>query len=90
LLAKKSQRTSKQSEKKNEKTQSQANDPWLSKRTGLIVMVVLSAALGGYIIWQLYPTEGLASIWWGLGFAASIWIVFGIFYLFNVFVRGRR
>lgn len=89
-MAKKSQRTRKQSEKKDGKPQSQLNDPWLSKRTGLIVMVVISLALAGYIIWQLYPTEGLGSIWWGLGFAASIWVVFGIFYLFNVFVRGRR
>jgi hypothetical protein len=89
FLAKKSQRKRKQSSNKDNRN-ARSNDPWLSKRTGLIVMIILSIALAVYMIWQLYPGEGIAAIWWGLGFAASVWVVFGIFYLFNIFVRGKR
>lgn len=89
-MAKKSQRKSKQSPDKQEDAKPLTNEPWLSKRTGLIAMVILSIILIGFMVWQLYPGMGLESILWGLGFAASIWVVFGIFYLFNTFVRGRR
>lgn len=66
------------------------NDPWLSKRTGLIVMTLMSLALAIYIIWQLYPVLGMEAFLWGLGFGLSTWIVFALFYVFNTWVRGRR
>ena len=79
-------------EKSSNKTESGSTkeETWLSKRTGLMVMILLSLGLAVFMTWQLYPTEGSGAILWGLGFAASIWAVFGLAYLFNIFVRGKR
>ena len=77
----------KKKRKKQEETS--MNDPWLSKRTGLILMIVISLALAIFVIWQFYPFMGAEAFLWGLGFAGSIWIVFAFFYAFNTWVRGR-
>lgn len=67
------------------------NDPWISQRSGLLVMGLVSVALAVFMGWQIYPAEGLGSaILWGLGFAAAIWAVFGVSLAFNTWVRGRR
>jgi hypothetical protein len=87
-LAKKSRRNREKSADRKESS-SATNDRWISNRTGLVVMAVLGLVLAAYVIWQLYPSEGSGAILWGLGFAASIWLVFGLAYLFNTFVRGK-
>jgi hypothetical protein len=66
------------------------NEPWLSQRTGLITITVLSIVLAAFMIWNLYPSEGAMAILWGLGFGASIWAIFGLSFLFNKFLRGKR
>ncbi len=88
-MAKKSRRKREKSSNKTE-SGSAKEEAWLSKRTGLVVMILLSLGLAAFMIWQLYPSEGSGAILWGLGFAASIWAVFGLAFLFNVFVRGKR
>ena len=67
------------------------NGPWLSKRTGLIIIAAASLGLAGYVFWQLLPSEGMiGALLWGLGAGASIWAIFGFSYLFNVQLRGRN
>ena len=64
------------------------NDPWISKRTGIIVVAVISVILMVFMGYTLIPALGLVEgALWTLGFVASIWIVFGGFYAFNKFVR---
>lgn len=80
------------SKKKTKKQQqvAPANGPWIEKRTGITLIVMLSVALALFVIWQLYPVIGPESILWGLGFAAALWGVFAVSYLFNTRMRGRR
>jgi hypothetical protein len=67
------------------------NEPWLSKRTGLIIMAVLSLGIAAFMAWNLEPSEGLfRAVLWGLGFAAAIWGIFGLSFAFNTWMRRRR
>ena len=67
------------------------DEPWLSKRTGLRVVTILSLGLAVFITWQLQPTEGLGgALLWGLAFGGSIWVVFFLSYTFNTWARKRR
>lgn len=66
-----------------------SNDPWIEKRTGITLIVMVSIALAVFVIWQLYPVIGPESILWGLGFSGGIWAVFGLSYLFNTRMRGK-
>jgi hypothetical protein len=67
------------------------NEPWLAKRTGLIIMTLLSLGIAAFMAWNLAPSEGIfRAILWGLGFAAAIWGIFGLSFAFNTWVRRRR
>ena len=64
------------------------NDPWISKRSGIIVLIVISVALLIFLGYNFIPALGLfEGLLWTLGFVASIWIVFGGFYAFNKYIR---
>jgi len=64
------------------------SDPWIQKKTGLIIVAVVTVALVAFLAYTFIPALGLVEgILWALGFGASIWIVFGGFYAFNKFVR---
>lgn len=66
------------------------NEPWLSKRTGLIIMILFTLGFAVFMAWQLAPTEGTGrAILWGLGFGAATWVVFGLALAFNRFLRRR-
>ena len=66
-------------------------EPWIKRKNGFIYIGVLSLVLAVFMGWQLYPTEGLGrSIMWGLGFAVSIWLIFGVSLTFGEWMRGRR
>nr|MBN1228174.1 hypothetical protein [Anaerolineae bacterium] len=63
-------------------------DAWIKPRTGLIMIIVISVLLAGYMFWQLLPSEGFGgALLWGLGAGGSIWAIFGLTYLFNRSVR---
>lgn len=65
-------------------------EPWLSKRTGLIVMALISLGLAVMVGWQVYPALGLGeALLWAAGFGVSVWVVFVAFYFFNTWIRGR-
>ncbi len=64
------------------------SDPWIGKRTGLIVVAVVSVALVAFLAYRFIPALGLVEgLLWSLGFGASIWVVFGGFYAFNKYIR---
>lgn len=66
------------------------HQPWLSRRTGLIVMILFTLGFAAFVAWQLAPSEGNGrAILWGLGFAVATWAVFGVALAFNRLVRRR-
>lgn len=65
--------------------------PWISMRSGLIIMGIVSIGLAIWTAYQTYPQNGLVnSILWGVIFGLSLWLVFFGFILFNRFLRKRR
>jgi hypothetical protein len=65
------------------------SDPWIGKRTGLIIVAVVSVALVAFMAYILIPAldDPVEGLLWSLGFGASIWVVFGGFYAFNKYIR---
>lgn len=73
-----------QSEKKD------FSDPWISMRSGLIVMGIVSIGLAIWTAYQVSAERSLMeSILWGAIFGGSLWTVFFGFILFNRFLRRR-
>lgn len=65
--------------------------PWISMRSGLIVMAIVSIGLAAWTAYQSYPQSSLVdSILWGVVFGGSLWLVFFGFMLINRFLRKRR
>lgn len=68
----------------------QGTNPWLGKRTGIVVVIVGSILLAAATAWQLAPSLGLGrSLLWGAGFAVAMWIAFLLVLAFNVWIRSR-
>jgi hypothetical protein len=65
------------------------NEPWIAKRTGTLLITLISLGFAIFVSWQLYPTEGIKSLLWGAGFGLGIWGVFLLSLGFNKFVRRR-
>lgn len=90
-MAKRKKRRLAQQTKSDREQPLRSNEPWLSRRTGLTVMVLFSLAFAAFVVWQLAPSEGAGrAILWGLGFGLGIWAVFGLALAFNTWVRRRR
>ncbi|MFN2224531.1 MAG: hypothetical protein PVH65_11655 [Chloroflexota bacterium] len=89
-MAKKSDRKKRQQEKEK-KPVPVTNQPWLSQRTGRIIMIVVSIALVIFMTVQLRPALGLGeALLWGIGFGVAIWGVFLLSYVFNRWMRRRK
>lgn len=74
-----------QSEKKP-----QLSDPWISMRTGLILIAIVSIAMVVLVILTGNPEMPiLERALYGLGFGASIWVVAVVFFVFNRFILRR-
>jgi len=64
------------------------NQPWLSMRTGLIVMAFASIGITIFIAWQLVPSEGFwKAVGWGLVFGVAMWAIFAAGLWFQRFMR---
>ncbi len=64
------------------------NAPWISMRSSLITIGVLSVALAGWTAWQASAFKPLGeSLLWGAAFGGGIWLVFIGAYFFNRWVR---
>jgi hypothetical protein len=66
-------------------------DPWISGRTGVLIIAVLSVAMAIFMGINIYKMGGIGpAILWGLGSAVVVWILFGALYLFNLLFRTKR
>jgi sterol desaturase/sphingolipid hydroxylase (fatty acid hydroxylase superfamily) len=89
-VAKKSKKTAQQADrpaptKQNPNPISQA---WISMRTGIIVMSIVSLGMAVLTAYNTIPSVGVwEGILWGLIFGGSLWLVFLIAMLFHRFVR---
>lgn len=60
------------------------NQPWISMRTGLIIITITSIGMAVLTAMQTIPTKGtVQGILWGLLFGALIWAIFWGFYFFR-------
>ena len=67
------------------------SDPWISMRSGMIIMAVISLGMAGLTAYTAAPAIGWPeAIFWGLVFGFGVWLVFGIFFYFNYFIRRKR
>jgi hypothetical protein len=78
--------------KKEETNKRLETKPWLSWKSGIKFMIVVSAGLALWVGWQVASTEGLgAGILWGLGFGGSLWLVFfGMNFFHQLFGRKPK
>lgn len=87
-MAKKKQTTAK-GNNKNKKVEQ--NSAWISMRTGLTIVTVMSVGMmaltGYYTIRALGWGEGLL---WTVGFGVAIWLVFFGFLYFNLYIRKKK
>jgi putative membrane protein (TIGR04086 family) len=57
--------------------------PWISMKTGLRAITVVSILMAGFVAYQVIPSKGwVQGILYGLLFGAMIWIVFLIMQIF--------
>ncbi len=82
----------KQTKREEEKKQMELlSKPWISMRSGTIVLAVVSLGMSILAASQAIPAKGVVEgVLWGLFFGGSVWLVFLAALLFNRFVRGKR
>ena len=92
-MAKKQSGTKSKEQQEQEKREFQAelSKSWLSMRTGIIIMVIVSIAFAGFVAWNYVESAGIfKAILIGLMFAGILWAIFiGNFY-FNRFLRRKK
>ena len=73
---------------KEEKPKDPMTQPWISMRSGVIIVAFASIAMAVLTAWQVIPSRGwLEGILWGLLFGALIWAIFFGNLLINRFLR---
>jgi hypothetical protein len=78
----------KSKKQKDQKEEKPASRPWISMRSGLIVIAITSVALAVFMAWQVIPSRGwVEGILWGLLFGALIWAIFFGNILINKLLR---
>lgn len=78
------------SEKKAQARQNQSS-VWISMRTGLIIVTVISIGMAVLTAVTTIPAIGWAEgLLWSLGFGGAVWLVFAGYFYFNRFVRGGK
>jgi hypothetical protein len=80
----------KSSDKKQDKKETVQVGPWISMRTGLIIITLTSigmAVLTAVQVWDTKPP--LEAILWGLVYGALIWVIFFGMFFFNRWIRRR-
>ena len=71
-----------QQEQEAREFQAELSKSWLSMRTGIIIMAIVSIAFAGFVAWNYVESAGLLkAILIGLMFAGILWAIFiGNFY----------
>ena len=73
---------------KEEKPKDPMTQPWISMRSGVIIVAFASIAMAVLTVWQVIPSRGwLEGILWGLLFGVLIWAIFFGNILLNRFLR---
>lgn len=73
---------------KEEKLKDPMTQPWISMRSGVIIVAFASIAMAVLTAWQVIPSRGwLEGILWGLLFGALLWAIFFGNILINRFLR---
>ena len=82
---------SKKKQKQSRQSQyAPGTEPWIGKKTGLIVVGLVSLALAVFVAWTTAPGLGWGTaILLGLGFGLAMWGVFALAFGFNKWIRGR-
>jgi hypothetical protein len=87
--------TKKSTRQKKKKSGAKQKQPsktgaWLPTRGGLMAVGVASVLLTIWITFQATKVSSLGeSLLWGLGFGGSIWLIFGLVFFVNKFLRNR-
>jgi fatty acid desaturase len=69
--------------KKPSTDQTQGRTPWISMKTGLRAIAIVSILMAGLVAYIIIPNGGwVQGILYGLLFGASIWAVFLIMHIF--------
>jgi len=78
----------KKKQQKQNDEQGQNSGAWLSQKSGFKIITFASLALAIWVTWQGISNVGLfRAALWGLGFGASIWVIFFLVYALNRFLR---
>lgn len=84
-------KTKKNHPKRVETPQQDLAAPWISMRTGLIVMTITSLVMAALTAWQVIPERGwLEGLLWGLLFGGLVWVIFLGNLLLNRFLRRKQ
>jgi hypothetical protein len=84
IVAKKS----KQKDKKQIKEQIPLNTPWISMKSGIVIITIVSIAMAVLTAWEAIPAKGVAQgVLYGIFFGGLIWIIFLGFILFRRFIH---
>lgn len=83
--------TKKSPSQRLEKEQQELSAPWISLRSGLIIITITSLAMAILTAWQVIPQRGwVEGLLWGLFFGALVWAIFLGNLLLNKFLRRKR
>ena len=74
----------KQKENKQTTEKIPLNTPWISMRSGIIVITITSIFMAALTAWQAIPAKGVVQgLLYGILFGGLIWIIFLGFILFR-------
>ena len=91
-MSKKSAKEKKADNEEKSNAESPAlNQSWLSMRTGLIIMTIVSLGFAGFVAWNYYESSGIfKAILIGLMFGGILWAIFVGNLYFNRFLRRKK
>ncbi len=88
MTANKQKTKAEKNKQKESPTLYTGREPWISYKTGLVVITITSILMAVLTAWQAIPARGLVGgILWGILFGGLIWAVFFGYLLFNRFIR---
>jgi sterol desaturase/sphingolipid hydroxylase (fatty acid hydroxylase superfamily) len=65
--------------------------PWISMRTGLTAVTLVSIAMAALTGYTTVPALGwLEGGLWAIGFGAAVWLAFILFFLFSRWARRKQ
>ncbi len=72
------------------KTNASLSDPWISRRNGLWITALVSILVAVWIFFQGSESVSFGErLLWSFVFGINVWLVFGLVYFFNRFLRKR-